>query len=171
MIFVQIIFMILAAVAGVLWGLALYGCAAAFFPGEPVEALARTVQGPLLLMSPWLVLWALSVVVGIWLAPEAWGHKHFTVAMRGAPRLLRLAMWTSWALALVASPLLAAFLGTWPKMQSAPLDMVFFSYACCVFVSAGRLGLGKPRCTNGHELAEDMTDCSLCGAPAQGVAR
>lgn len=170
MIFVQIIFMILAAVAGVLWGLALFGCVAAFFPGEPVETLTGTAQAPLMLTSPWFLLWALSILVASWLAPKAWGQKAFTIAMRGAPRLLRIAMWTSWALAF-AVPLLTWLLGRWPNMHASPLDISFFSYACCVFVSAGRLGLGKPRCANGHELAEDMTDCSLCGAPAQGVAR
>ena len=167
----QIILMILGGVAGTLWVLSLFRSAATFFPIAATAtdlAEAEPFVQPLV-TSPWLLIWILGLAVGIWLAPKAWGQKHFTVAMRGAPRVLRLAMWITWVGAIIGSFVVGAFSGTYPRVYV--LDAAFFSYACCVFISGGRLGLGEPRCTNGHVIAADMTECSLCGAPARGLAR
>lgn len=171
MVLLQVLLLGLGVVAGALWVWSAFRFAQSFAidPNSVTQAAPAGVDP--LFLSPWILVWVVSIGVAVRLAPRQWGHAHFVTAMRGAPRLLRWAMWATWFGVLPGSLILAVIIGGFPGGVPYGIEALFFSFSCCVFISGARLGLGEPECGNGHVIAADMRECSVCGAPAKGVAR
>jgi hypothetical protein len=167
----QVLLLGLGVVAGALWVWSAFRFAQSFVidPNSVTQVASGGVD--FLFLSPWILMWVVSIGVAVRLAPRQWGHAHFVTAMRGAPRLLRWTMWVTWFGVLPGSLILAAIIGRFPGGVPYGIEALCFSYSCCVFISGARLGLGEPECGNGHVIAADMRECSVCGAPAKGLGK
>jgi hypothetical protein len=166
----KILLLCLGLVAGALWVWSAFRFVQSFVI-DP-SSVTQTASGipDMLLMSPWIIVWVMSIGVAVRLAPRTSGFAHFNIAMRGAPRPLRWTMWATWFGVLPGSLIVAAITGRYAGSVHG-FDAAFFSFSCCVLISGARLGLGEPKCGNGHVIAADMRECSLCGAPAKGLGK
>jgi hypothetical protein len=171
MVLLQVLLLGLGVVAGALWVWSLFRLVQSLAIDPASVSHAVSGGSDTLLLSPWILVWVISVGVAVRLAPRTSGYAHFNMALRGAPRPLQWAMWATWFGVLPGSLIVAAFIGRFPGDMQHGLEAAFFSFSCCVFISGARLGLGEPKCGNGHAIAADMRKCSVCGAPAKGVAR